>query len=180
MRAAGRTRTSPPFTVPAAGSLVVALALAATLLTLAGSMPARAGTSHSVEISDFAFNPATLTIQVGDTVTWTNLDQVEHTATSTSGAFDSGMLAQNASYSVTFTEQGTYDYLCTPHPTMTGRIVVEAATAAPSQATGGGGALPDVAMPAPKPMDLRLPLGVALLGLLAVAGLPALGRRLNG
>lgn len=132
------------------------------VLALAPAANVRAGTSHLVEIEGFAFSPATLTIQVGDTVTWTNFDQVEHTATSTSGAFDSGLLGQGESYSLTFTEPGTYDYLCTPHPSMTGRIVVQAATdPAPSHATSGG-ELPDVAT-APPSTAAPAPVGIALL-----------------
>jgi amicyanin len=130
---------------------LAAFALIATALLVAS--PARAGgTDHAVEIVDFAFSPATLTITAGDTVTWTNGDPIVHTATSTTGAWDSGDLEQGASYSFTFTEPGTYDYLCTPHPSMTGRIVVVAAASTPaptvpaSPAAGGGGTLPDVAM----------------------------------
>lgn len=153
----------------ALAAIAVVLALLGGFLVATGS--ARAGTSHLVEIEGFAFAPATLTIQVGDTVTWTNLDDVEHTATSTAGAFDSGLLAQGESYSLTFTAAGTYDYLCTPHPLMTGRIVVEAASApapAASQAApAGGGGLPDVAMEPPT-ADPRVPLGIALVVLAAV------------
>lgn len=159
----------PPMTLRAIVVLAAATAIAvASLMAAAG---ARAGTSHTVDIADFAFSPATLTIQVGDTVTWTNLDTVQHTATSTSGAFDSGLLDQNGSYSFTFTQPGTYDYLCTPHPYMTGQIVVQAApaaTPAANQDTGGGGGIPDVSMAAPEPMDLRVPVGLALL--VAAAG----------
>jgi amicyanin len=155
-------------------AIIASLAVAAAGLAMASG--ARAGTSHAVEIADFAFSPQTLTIQVGDTVTWTNLDQVEHTATSTTGAFDSGLFGQNQSYSFTFTEPGTYDYLCTPHPSMTGRIIVQAApaTPAPGQAAGGGGTIPDVAMTASpsEPIDWRLPIGIALLeGAVATAAL---------
>jgi len=145
------------------------------LLSLA---PAAArGATHQVDIVDFAFAPATLTITVGDTVTWTNRDAIEHTATSTGGAFDSGLLAQNASWSMTFTAPGTYDYLCTPHPTMTGRIVVVAAaaptpSAAPAAsappAGGGDDELPNVAVA--RPDAPRWPGAVAGLGLLAAAG----------
>jgi amicyanin len=148
--------------------IVAALALGAALLAAGAT---RAGTGHLVEIEGFAFAPQTLTIRAGDTVTWTNLDDVEHTATSTSGAFDSGLLAQGESYTVTFTEPGTYDYLCTPHPMMTGRIVVEAAPAAPAPSTapaGGGGGLPDVAMAPPEGVDARTGLWAALLALAAV------------
>jgi amicyanin len=123
---------------------LLALVAAAGLL-LPHSAPMRAAMTHEVEIVDFAFSPATVTIAVGDTVTWTNADAVAHTATG--AGFDSGLLEQGESYSVTFTAPGTYDYLCTPHPTMTGRIVVQAAAPAPSAAPGA--AVPDVAMAGP-------------------------------
>jgi amicyanin len=160
----------------------IALAAAIGLVLLAGTTasPARAGAAHVIEIVDFAFSPPSLTISVGDTVTWTNADPVVHTATSTSGAFDSGDLAQGESYSLTFTAPGTYDYLCTPHPAMTGTIVVEAAapTAAPTAAPPAtGGALPDVAMPRSGLSGLQLG-GIALLILSALAALLTLrGRR---
>ena len=125
----------------------LALLLAALILFVLGSLEMARGATHAVAIADFAFSPATLTITAGDTVTWTNEDQVAHTATSTTGAFDSGSLDQGASFSQTFTTPGTYDYLCTPHPSMTGQIVVQAAPSAPAS-TPAGGQVPDVAMPA--------------------------------
>jgi plastocyanin len=127
---------------------VLALLLAAIILFVLGSLELARGATHAVAIADFAFAPATLTITAGDTVTWTNEDQIEHTATSTTGAFDSGLLGQGASFSFTFTTPGTYDYLCTPHPSMTGQIVVQAAAAAPTPSAPAGGPLPDVAMTA--------------------------------
>jgi hypothetical protein len=86
------------------------------------------------------------------------------------GAFDSGDLEEGESYSLTFTTPGTYDYLCTPHPNMTGRIVVvaAAATAAPSAPATGGG-LPNVAI---ADADDGRPLvlgGALLLGMAALA-----------
>ncbi|MBA4169310.1 MAG: cupredoxin family copper-binding protein [Chloroflexi bacterium] len=151
---------------------LVALVVAVLPMTLAATTPARAAT-HAVEIADFAFAPATLTITVGDTVTWTNEDAVAHTATSTTGVFDSGDLEQGESYSVTFTAPGTYDYLCTPHPSMTGRVVVAAAAAtpvpstpAPASATPAptsGAPLPDVAMEREAGINLAQILGVAFL-----------------
>ena len=123
----------------------------AALAFAAGMAPTRAGTGSQVEISGFAYSPAELTITAGDTVTWTNLDAVEHTATATDGSWDTGLLGQGATGSITFTTPGTYDYLCTPHPSMTGRIVVAAASqqsATPAPTPSSGGALPDVAMSA--------------------------------
>jgi amicyanin len=120
------------------------LALAGAIgLLLPVGIPMRAATTHQVEIVDFAFSPTTLTITAGDTVTWTNSDAVVHTATGS--GFDSGLLDQGESYSFTFSAAGTYDYVCTPHPTMTGQIVVQAA-AAP---VASPGTVPNVAMDAP-------------------------------
>jgi len=78
----------------------------------------------AVNIADFAFTPQVLEIPVGTTVTWTNNDSAQHTATAGNGAFDSGVLAQGDTFSFTFTEAGTYDYICSLHPNMTGQIVV--------------------------------------------------------
>jgi amicyanin len=144
------------------------LAVAALLLVGLPASPAR-GATHTVAIADFAFGPATLTITVGDTVTWTNEDAVVHTATSVNGAFDSGDLEQGASYSLTFTTPGTYDYLCTPHPSMTGRIVVVAAAATPPPSAAASGGLPNVATSTDDGgRSLRLA-GAALLALAALA-----------
>ncbi len=135
--------------------------------------PSHAGGTNAVEIADFAFSPPTLTIVAGESVTWTNADAVVHTATSGSGAFDSGDLDAGESFTFTFTTPGTYDYLCTPHPTMTGSIVVRAAsvsTPAPTVAPpGGGGPIPNVAMRPPRPSVPQLP-GIALLILGSLAG----------
>lgn len=78
-----------------------------------------------VDIVDFAFSSEVLNINVGDTVTWTNGDSAKHTVTSDSGGeLDSVLLAKGESYSHTFNEVGTFNYHCTPHPYMTGVIVV--------------------------------------------------------
>ena len=157
---------------------IALVAVVAWLVLNAGTtLPVRGG-GHAIEISDFAFAPATLTVAVGETVTWSNADPVVHTVTATLGAFDSGDLDTGESYSVTFTEPGTYDYLCTPHPEMTGRIVVAPPTVPASPPPTGGNALPDVAMAAPPgPSALQLA-GLTLLILSAVAtGLIARRRR---
>lgn len=71
------------------------------------------------------FSPATLTVSFGGTVTWFNGDSIIHTVTSdTAGLFDSGPLNPGEYWSHTFTQPGTYTYHCTPHPQMTGAIVV--------------------------------------------------------
>jgi len=78
-----------------------------------------------VDISNFSFNPGTLTVKVGDTVTWTNNDSATHTVTANDNSFDSANLASGASFSHTFSKAGTYPYRCTIHPNMTGTIVVQ-------------------------------------------------------
>lgn len=82
---------------------------------------------HSVKIQNFAFVGGTLTVKRGDTVVFTNLDAAAHTATALNGAFDSGNLKQNQSFTLntaTFAA-GTYQYRCTPHPAMTATLIVQ-------------------------------------------------------
>jgi amicyanin len=78
----------------------------------------------AVSISDFKFNPATLTVPVGATVTWTNKDEEPHTLAAKDGSFHSPGMDTNATYSFTFTTAGSYDYICSIHPFMTGTVVV--------------------------------------------------------
>jgi plastocyanin len=73
----------------------------------------------------FAFSPKTLTVKVGTKVTWTNQDQVGHTATADQGAFNSGILSTGNSFSFTFTKVGTYSYHCNIHHFMMATIVVQ-------------------------------------------------------
>ncbi len=81
--------------------------------------------TYNVEIRNYLFFPSTLTIQVGDTVIWTNAASV-HTVTSDSGnELDSETLSSGETYSHTFTTIGNFDYHCTLHPTMKGTINVE-------------------------------------------------------
>ncbi len=78
-----------------------------------------------VAIVNYTFSPASLTIAVGDTVVWTNNDNVVHTVTSTTGVFNSGSLGNNATFSYIFKSAGTFDYYCTIHPYMTGKVIVQ-------------------------------------------------------
>lgn len=94
---------------------------------------AKAAASASVTISDFKFTPDTVTVNEGDTVTWTNDGPTVHTATAEDGSFDTGVLEKGESGSATFTQAGTINYICSPHPYMKGKVVVQAAS------TGGGG-----------------------------------------
>lgn len=113
------------------------LGVTAGLTSLAAPAPARAA-EHAVQIADSAFSPTTLTIAVGDTVTWTNADDRPHTVTSNDGAFDSGNLDEGQSFSFTFTEPGTYAYRCNYHTEMQATIVVTDGSAPASTPSGAG------------------------------------------
>jgi len=80
--------------------------------------------THAVTIENMQFSPPTLIVKRGDRVVWNNRDLVAHTATAAK-AFDSGRLAPNASWSYVARKTGRFDYVCTLHPTMKGRLVVE-------------------------------------------------------
>jgi plastocyanin len=79
---------------------------------------------NTVSINDFAFAPATLTIPIGATVTWTNRDEEPHTVVAGDGSFRSPGMGAGGSYSFTFTNAGSFDYVCSVHPFMHGTVVV--------------------------------------------------------
>ncbi len=93
--------------------------------TTTAASTSQASGGSSVTIQGFAFSPATLTVSVGTKVTWTNKDGTTHTVTSDSGVFNSGNVANGASYTYTFNTAGTFAYHCSIHSNMTGTIVVK-------------------------------------------------------
>ncbi len=78
-----------------------------------------------VTIEGFAYKPATLNIPVGTTVIWYNKDSVPHTVTARDKSFDSGSLPRDGSFSFTFKQKGTFEYYCTMHPYMEGKVVID-------------------------------------------------------
>jgi plastocyanin len=105
------------------------------------AQPAR---DPTVTIADFHFRPATVTIHVGDTVTWTNNGPSPHTATASDGSFNSGVLQKGQSASHMFTRTGTFAYFCRIHPFMHGTVVVlpAASIASSSAGTSSGSSSP--------------------------------------
>ncbi len=98
-----------------------------------------------------SFAPETVVVDVGDTVTWVNNGLGGHNARSTDGTFRSPNLTAGASFSHTFTAAGTYDYLCSIHPSnMTGRVVVRGGAATPTTVSPATATL-DPATQAPLP-----------------------------
>lgn len=151
----------------------VASLISGLLLVAAGTVVAK---GNAVTIVDYAFQPKTITIAVGDSVTWNNTGDDPHTATADAGSFDAGRISPGASASHTFAQAGTFAYHCEIHPIMKGTIVVQAA-AAPTAA--GGATNP--------PTDSLDPLGstgggvssvllLVGLGLVSFAGLALLRR----
>lgn len=110
--------------------LIIALPLAgcagsgSTAASTAATTASGAG-GQAVAIQSNSFNPASLTIKVGETVTWTNKDSYAHTVTSDNGAFDSGSINNGATFSFTFKTAGTYSYHCSIHTSMTAKIIVQ-------------------------------------------------------
>lgn len=107
------------------------LVRATTVVALAMGITTAAASAadSSVAISGFMFSPNTVTVDVGDTVTWTNSDAEAHTATGT--GWSTGDLLDGESGSVTFRTAGTFDYMCGIHPAMRGTVVVRAAGGTP-------------------------------------------------
>jgi plastocyanin len=82
----------------------------------------------TVNIQNFAFNPATLTVLPGTRITWVNQDDAAHAVAATganTGLFTSGRLEKGQEFNFVFGSVGTYDYTCTYHPSMRGKIIVK-------------------------------------------------------
>lgn len=80
----------------------------------------------TVGISNFTFKPAVIAVEPGGSVTWTNRDQVPHTATADDRrTFDTATLRRGASRTVRLTRPGTYSYFCVFHRFMVARVVVK-------------------------------------------------------
>ena len=101
------------------------IAVVAAMLLPVGTAHAEDSTVPlAVHIDNFVFAPAQLTVKVGQTVTWTNRDDIPHTVVS-AGKFRSKALDTDDKFSFTFTAAGEYKYFCSLHPHMTGLVRVE-------------------------------------------------------
>jgi LPXTG-motif cell wall-anchored protein len=137
----------------------------------------------------WGFQPTTINVNVGDSVTWVNTGLNPHSATSPTGAFDTDVFDPGTSRTVTFNTAGTFSYICKPHPWMTGAIVVAGAqAAAPAPPAPPAAVQPAQPPTAPAPVqipralprtgDSYSPLGaiLAIAAVLLLSGL-ALRRR---
>jgi plastocyanin len=98
-----------------------------------------AAANGAVTIKDFEFVQTSVTVSVGDSVTWLNQGPTAHTATANDGSFDSGNLSKGKSYSHKFTKAGTFSYFCKPHPFMKAKVVVTGAGSSGSGGSDSGG-----------------------------------------
>ncbi len=114
-----RARRRAPF----GGGTFIAIGVTLVLISSCETAPNLARVTHQVAIRAMRFEPAVIHVAVGDTVRWTNLDLVPHTATSQEGAFDSGSLPPDSLWAVVVARGGVVDYSCLYHTGMKGSIV---------------------------------------------------------
>jgi len=149
---AGASESSDTLSASAATTKARAAAASATAASAATatSTTTKAAATKQVMIENYKFTPASLTVAVGDTVKWTNMDTAPHTVTVTSGPvkFNSGNLSKGQSFSYTFKTPGTYSYYCAVHPDMTAKVTVTGSGTTPT---------PTPTTPTPKPTDTPTP-----------------------
>ena len=102
-----------------------ALALLCWSMGPAAAADAAKAATHTGAIDGTAFQPAALTVKVGDSVVWVNKDPLPHTVTSAAGGFDSHEIAPGRSWKYTATKKGEFAYVCIFHPTMKATLKVE-------------------------------------------------------
>jgi plastocyanin len=87
---------------------------------------AGAGQAASVSMDHNTFIPSEITVAPGTTVTWVNNEAMPHTVVDSNKGFRSKTLVKDASFSFTFATAGDYNYLCSIHPNMKGKVIVKA------------------------------------------------------
>ena len=109
----------------AGAAFVIVSAMAAGSSRLLGAAP-QDKAEVAVKIDNFMFAPNAVTVPVGSMVRWTNRDDIPHNVMSDDKTtFKSKTLQPDEQFTYTFDKPGAYNYLCSIHPTMTGKIVVE-------------------------------------------------------
>jgi plastocyanin len=173
-----RTPSKPSDSEPAASGGVPGAAPSA-VASESSAPKAMKSSSASVSMVNFAFSPSSVTVNVGDTVTWSNKDDAPHNATADDGSFSTPDINKGQSASHRFTQAGTFSYICTIHPTMQGTVRVlssssggsggSAGSSGSSQSESAAVASPDAAGDAN-----TLPMTGLAAGALALVGLAML------
>jgi plastocyanin len=113
------------------GTLALGAAFILSLVPLSGAEAqvkanaAQQPATTTISIDNFSFTPMDLTVPAGTQITWTNKDDVPHTIVSIDHQFKSKTLDTDETFSFTFQNPGTYEYFCSIHPRMTGKIIVK-------------------------------------------------------
>ncbi len=110
--------------IPACGARVSFALLLAMAVFLSASRGHALAADAEIKIANFTFDPPTLTVKAGTTVTWVNADDIPHVVSEKNGAFRSSALDTNDTFTQTFPTAGTIEYFCAIHPHMTGKIIV--------------------------------------------------------
>jgi len=106
--------------------LLLAFGLSAPGLGKQGAgSPGDQNDKYQVKIDNFSFMPASLTVPASTKVTWINHDDVPHNVVSTDKKFASPVLDTDEQFSYEFKDLGTYEYYCSIHPKMTGKVIVQ-------------------------------------------------------
>ncbi len=106
-------------------ALTMMLSVAMLALVACASEPSGSdSTPGVVKVVDYTFSPPEMKIAVGQTVTWNFADEAGHDVVSTDRTFQSEVLSSGGKYSFTFTRAGTFDYFCSIHPYMKGKVIV--------------------------------------------------------
>jgi amicyanin len=91
-----------------------------------GKGQSTASGQYEIKIDNFSFTPASITVPAGSAVTWINKDDVPHIVVTKDGkAFKSPVLDTDQKFTHTFAQAGTYEYYCSIHPKMTGKVIVQ-------------------------------------------------------
>jgi plastocyanin len=106
--------------------ILLCISMALLVLTSSPSSPNAAAKSkvHTVALRGMNYLPATVTVNVGDTVVWKNEDIVPHTATARNKSFDSGSIEPGGFWRYVANKKGTYFYYCAYHPNTKGKLIV--------------------------------------------------------
>jgi plastocyanin len=119
------TTTVAPGTTATTAPTGTTATTAAPGSTTTASSTTGGGNEVQVIMTNRSYDPETVTIKVGDTVTWVNQDAPQHDVVADNGEFKSDLFDKGQSFSHTFTAAGTYPYHCSIHPGMTGTVIVE-------------------------------------------------------
>ena len=116
------------------GSRLMAIALTTAALLVAGcagdsdtttsTASSVTGQTTAITIDEFSFDPHAVQVDIGDSVTWTNVQSVAHTTTARNGGWDSSSLQTGSDFTLTLDAAGTFEYFCSIHPSMSGTIEV--------------------------------------------------------